>query len=79
MSSLGNIDRVKTGGGKGPILMSHSEDNIKENRSKCVIWRNCVMKSKDGKCFSKSGVDILIVTISRAIMIARIDLPVTRH
>lgn len=37
------------------------------------------MKSKDGKCFSKSGVDILIVTISRAIMIARIDLPVTRH
>lgn len=71
--------RVKTEGGKGPISMSHSEDHIKENQSKCGIWRNCVMKSQGGKCFSMSGVDILLITISKTIIIVKNDLPVIRH
>lgn len=76
MSSWGNTDRVKTKGGKGPILMSHSEDNIKENQSKCGICRSCVIKSKDGNGVAKSGLDILTVTISKVIIIAKVDLPV---
>lgn len=79
MCSLENTDRVKTEGGRGPILISHGKDNIKENPSKCGIWRNCVTKSKDGQIFSKSGVDILIIAISKVITIVKMDLPVIRH
>lgn len=66
-------------GAKGPNP-SHGEDNIKQKQSKCGIWRDRVMKSKDGRCFSKSGVDLLIITISKAIIITtKIDLILFRH
>lgn len=73
-------ERVKPESGRGPILISHGKDyQMKSQRTKCRTRRKLCVEKQKWEVVSKNGVDRLMTTVSKAIIIVKTDLNLMRH